>query len=66
MFFGAVAREHLHVASVRRRAIEEFRREMRASHDFAQRRVFEISQAGAVVAFRKEQIPKRLGLGFGF
>jgi hypothetical protein len=46
--------------------LKEFRREMRAPHDFAQRRVFEVSQAGAVVAFRKEQIPKPLGPRFGF
>src|ERR1700738_395183 len=66
MFFGAVTREHLHIASVRRRAIEEFRREMRAPHDFTQRRVFEVSQAGAVDALWKEQIPKPFAPGFWF
>jgi hypothetical protein len=39
---------------------------MRAPHDFTQRSVFEVSQAGAVVAFREEQVPKPLGPGFGF
>jgi hypothetical protein len=38
---------------------------MRAPHDFTERRIFEIGQTGAVVAFRKKQIPKSLRPGFG-
>ena len=33
----------------------------RASHDFAEGRVFEIRQAGAVFAFRQKQIPEAVG-----
>jgi hypothetical protein len=39
---------------------------MRTSHDFAQRRVFEVAQAGAVLALRQKQIPKALLPGLRF
>ena len=35
LHFCAVAQDRLHVASVRGAAVEHFRREMRAAHDFA-------------------------------
>jgi hypothetical protein len=65
MFPGAVARQHFHVAGIRRRAIEQFGRQMRTPHDFTERRVFEIGKTGTVVAFRKKHIPKSLRPGFG-
>ena len=36
---------------------------MHAAHDFGQRRVFEIRQAVAVLAFGQEQVPQPCGLG---
>ena len=42
---GSVADDCFHVAGVGRRAIERLRADRRASHDLAQRRVFEIGQA---------------------
>ena len=60
----AIARQHFHVAGVGRRAIEQFRREMRAAHDLAERRVFEVGQTGAVFALRQEEIPQALLAGF--
>src|SRR5205823_1293278 len=37
---------------------ERLGRDRRAAHDLAQRRVFEIRQPGAVLAFRQEQVPQ--------
>ncbi len=59
---GAVALDGLHVARVRRRAVEHFGRPGHAPHDLAQRSVFEIRQA-----FRRarrmgqEQVPQAGG-----
>ncbi|OHC69937.1 MAG: hypothetical protein A3H93_00415 [Rhodocyclales bacterium RIFCSPLOWO2_02_FULL_63_24] len=36
---------------------------MRAAHDFAQRRVFEVGQSGAAFGLRQEQIPQPGGAG---
>ena len=57
-----VADQHFHVAGVGRRAVEDLGRErQRASHDFAERRVFGVGEAGPVFARRQEQIPESLG-----
>ena len=49
----AVADEHLHVAGVGRRAVEDLGRERRrAPHDLAERRVLEVGQPGAVARSR--------------
>ena len=63
MFWCAVTRQHFHVAGIRRRAVEHFRRQQRAAHDLAERCVFEISQARAMLRFRQEQIPQALLAG---
>ena len=58
----AVAGEHFHVAGVGRRAVEHLRRDIGdAAHDLAERRVFEVGQAGAVLALRQEQVPQPRG-----
>ena len=59
--FGPVAQDRLHVAGVGRAAVEHFRREMRTSHDLAQRRVFKIGQAA--LGGRKEEVPQTRGPG---
>ena len=63
---AGVALEHLHVAGVGRRAVEGLGGDGRAAHDLAERRVFEIGEAGAAVALGQEQVPEaalaRLGL----
>src|SRR5262249_2038957 len=63
--FRAVALEHLHVAGVGRRAIEDLRREDDPSHDLAERRVLEVREPGPALALRQEEVPEpgRLGLG---
>ena len=61
-----VALQHLHVAGVGRRAVENFRGHGGASHDLAQRSVLQIGEPGAELALRQEQIPQpgRARLGF--
>ena len=54
LFRRAVAREHFHVARVGRRTVEHFGSHVAAAHDFAQRRVFEIGQPGALFVIRAE------------
>ena len=54
----AEALEQLHVARVGGAAIAGLRRDGRAAHQLAQRRVFEIGQAGAVLGMRQEQVPQ--------
>ena len=58
---SAVALEHFHVAGVGRRAVEDLGRHHDAAHDLAQRRVFEIGEAGAALALGQEQIPQSGG-----
>ena len=53
-----IARQHLHVAGIRRRTIEGFRRQMRTSHDFAQGSVLQIREPGAMLGMRQEQVPQ--------
>ena len=53
-----IARQHFHIAGIRRRAVEHLGRQMRPAHHLAQRRVFEVGQPGAMFAFRQEQIPQ--------
>ena len=63
----AVADQHFHVAGVGRRAVEDFGREAGdAAHDFAERRVLEVGQPGAVLALRQEQIPQPAARAFAF
>ncbi len=59
----AVALDGLHVAGVGRRAVEGFRRDVRAAHDFAQGRVFEVGQPGAALGLRQEEVPQPGGAG---
>ena len=56
----AVAREHFHVAGVRGTAIEDRRGPVDASHQFRERRVFEVGQARApgLVFVGQEQVPE--------
>ena len=61
--FRAVALQHLHIAGVGRVTIEDLGRQMRAAHDFAERGVFEIGEAGAAVAVGQEEVPETLRLG---
>ena len=58
---GAVPDQDFHVASVGRGTVEHFRRDHRASHDLAQRRVIEIPQAGTIFAVGQKQVPEPLG-----
>ena len=53
-----VAHERLHVAGVWCRAIERLGPDARAAHQLAQRRVFQVGQAGAVLALGQEQVPQ--------
>jgi hypothetical protein len=67
----AVAGNGLHIAGVRRGAVEDFGSPWHAAHDFGQRCVFLVGQARAVVArgfgavHGQEQIPQACGLGLG-
>src|SRR5207249_7029513 len=54
----AVALEHLPVAGVGRRAVEGLRRDRRATHDLAERRVLEVPEPGAALALGEEQVPE--------
>ena len=57
----AVLEQRLHVAGVRRRAVEHLRRPVHAPHDLAQRRVLEVGQRAAV-RLRPPQVPQAGGL----
>ena len=62
-----VARQHLHVAGVRRRAVEDLGRHERAAHDLAQRRVLEITSGRRRVrcpAGKDSTTPRRALCGF--
>ncbi|MNP34077.1 hypothetical protein D3C76_1273490 [compost metagenome] len=63
LFFVGVAHQHFHVAGVRCRAIERLGPQQRTAHDFRQRRVFEVGQAGAEFGLRQKQIPQAFCLG---
>ena len=65
LFRRAVAFQHLHVAGVRRRAVEDFGRPRHAPHDLAQRRVLGVGQPGAVPGLGQEQVPQRRGFRLG-
>ena len=54
---------HFHVAGVGGGAVEDLRRHGGAAHDFAQRRVFEVGEAGAMFALGQEEIPETGGAG---
>ena len=69
VFFGTIALDGFHVASIGGRAVEHFRRPADAAHDLAQRRVVEVRQAfRGAVRLRQEQVPQaqRAGLGLEF
>ena len=61
----AIAHQHLHVAGVRRGAVERLGADQRAAHDLGQRRVLGVAQPGAQLGVRQEQVPqsRRLRLG---
>ncbi|MNP18269.1 hypothetical protein D3C76_1107440 [compost metagenome] len=63
--FAAIAHQHLHVAGVRRRTVERLWPKQRAAHDFRQRGVFQVAQAGAVFRLGQEQVPQPFGAGLG-
>ena len=50
--------EDLHVAGVGRGAVRGFRQQRRRAHHLAQRRVVEVGELGAVVAFGHEEVPE--------
>src|ERR1700730_18640282 len=54
----AVSDQDLHVAGIRRRAVEYLGCPRRATHDLAERRVFEVGQTGTVLAFGQEEVPQ--------
>jgi hypothetical protein len=54
---AAVFHQHFHVAGVRRRAIENFRRNERTPGELGNRRVLQIAQAGTMLA-GQEQVPE--------
>ena len=60
---GAIADQHLHVAGIGRRAIEDLGREVGAPHLLARRRIVEVGEPGAQVALGQEQVPQPLGPG---
>ncbi len=62
---AAIAHQHFHVAGIGRRAVEGLRAEPRTAHDFRQRRVFGVGQAGTQLGFRQEQVPQPFGPGLG-
>ena len=75
----AVAGQHLHVAGIRRRAIEDLGREERPAHDLAQWRVVQVAETGTVFTGvgvgvglltrntrRQKQVPQPGGAGLGF
>ena len=57
--------QHLHVAGIRRRAVEHFGADGRAAHDLGQRRIVEIAQAGTQIGVRQKQIPEARFAGPG-
>ncbi len=61
LFGRAVALEHFHVAGVGCRAIEHLRRPDDAAHDLAQRRIFEVREAGAARGIRQKKVPEPRG-----
>src|SRR5262245_40526182 len=64
LLWCAVSEDRLHVAGIRRRAIEDFRRPEHAAHDFAQRRIFEVRQRAAM-RLRLPEIPQTCGARLG-
>src|SRR5438309_1695798 len=56
---GAVQREQLHVAGVRRSAVGRLRRQLDAApHDLGQRRVLEVGEPGAEPPVGQEEVPE--------
>ena len=55
--------QDLHVAGIRRRAIEDIGPNAAAAHDLAQRGVFGVLKSLAVLFIREEQVPQPLGFG---
>ena len=60
---GAVADQHLHVAGVGGRAVEDLRREVGAPHLLAGGRIVEVGEPGAMLALGQEQVPQPLRPG---
>ena len=67
---GSVQYQGLHVAGVRRIAVEHLRRPDHASHDFGERGILEIaerfgfSRRRPVMGFGKKEVPETLGARF--
>ena len=61
----AVHFQHFHVAGVRRRAVEDLRRQPRPAHLLRQIRILDSVQAVAALGVRQEEVPKAFLLGFG-
>ena len=59
----AVAREHLHVARVRRAAVEHLGREGHRAHDLGHRRVLEVREPRAAVVAGEKEVPETLRAG---
>src|SRR4029077_13318961 len=65
LLFAAITGQHLHVAGVRRGAVEDLRRERRPAHYFAQRGILEVRQTGSILFVREEQVPQTRGARLG-
>ena len=63
LFLRPVADQNFHVSAVGRRAIEDFRRHRGSAHDLAERGVFQIGQARAILAVGQKQVPQSGGAG---
>ncbi|VXC79955.1 hypothetical protein PSEUDO9AZ_20004 [Pseudomonas sp. 9AZ] len=64
--FVGIAHQHFHVAGIRRSAVERLGTDQRAAHDFRQRRVFSVGQAGTQLGLRQKQVPQAFGFSLGF
>ena len=60
---GCRTGEQLHVAGVRRRAVEHLGADDRPAGQLGERRVLQVGQPGAPVAVRHEEVPQPLGAG---
>ncbi len=59
----AEVQEHLHVARVRRVAVEDLARDQRAAHALGERRVLDVRKARTVRGVWQEEVPQTLRLG---
>src|SRR3546814_6572962 len=53
--------QHFHVAGIGRRAVEHFGRPVHAAHDFAERGILVVLEAGAALGFGQRSEERRVG-----